>query len=105
VVKDKEAYRDRLAEALSKLANHRVQDMLFDEIEIQLDAFVTHANMYSQNETTEHLRSALSLVRSVRAQKNKSSLSKDDIQQNKTDEVYRSIVNSIVDIEYDRTIT
>lgn len=95
---ESEEHQKKLAkEAKQKLADHRVQVLMLEEIKMQLTVFSRFAKEKGQNEVAEKLSATLSLINSVLS--SKETLSIDDDFKNQEDFVFQSLTEALNDFD------
>ncbi len=84
-------------EAKQKLADHRVQTLMLEEIKMQLAVFSKFAKEKGQNQVAEKLSATLGLIDSILSSKEIPSI--DDVFKNQEDFVYQSLTEALNDFE------
>lgn len=84
-------------EAKQKLADHRVQTLMLEEIKMQLIVFYRFAKEKNQDEVADKFLSTLGLIDSVLS--SKETPSRDDVFQNQEDFVFQSLSETLNDFD------
>ena len=84
-------------EALQKLADHRVQTLLLEEMKMQLTVFHKFAKEKGQNEVADKFLSTLNLIDSILSSKETPSI--DDVFKNQEDAVFQSLADVLNDFD------
>lgn len=92
-----ENQRKNAKEAIEKLARHRVQILLLEEMRVQLVVFHDFAKKVNQTEVADKFASVLSLVNSILADKEEQTIN--DVGKNSEDSVFQSLVEALKDFE------
>lgn len=92
-----ESWKKRIREAKKKLANHRAQFLLLEEIKIQLTVFREFALKKDQHITAEKFASVLNLINAVLQEKEIPD--QDDVFRNNEDFVFQSLSEALNNFE------
>lgn len=84
-------------EAKQKLADHRVQTLMLEEIKTQLTVFHKFAKEKGQNEVANKFLSTLTLIDSILSSKKTPSV--DDVFKNQEDHVFQSLTEALNDFD------
>ncbi len=95
----REGIRKRAKAASQKLANHRIQFLLLEEIKMQLIAFIKFAEKKNRKQIAEQLDSTLESVNSILAGKKSITLEEEDKLNNASDPVFQSLKDAVDDFE------
>lgn len=84
--------------AQKKLANHRMQNLLLDELEMELVAFMEFADRNNREDIANKYEALLELIRSIKAEKEETPLSKVDQSKNESDLVLQALKKELAEI-------
>lgn len=84
--------------AQKELANHRMQNLLLDELEMELVAFMEFANKNNREEIANKYEALLDLIRNIRADKEQMQLSGADQSKNENDLVFKALKKELAEI-------
>ncbi len=84
--------------AQKELANHRMQNLLLDEIEMELTAFMEFAYKNNREDIANKYETLLELIRSIETEKEEIPLSKADQSKNENDLVFQALRKELAEI-------
>lgn len=89
--------REKMKKAKERLAHHRVQLLLLEEIKMQLVAFGDYAEKIGQTKVAEKMRSSLEIINMILAEKE--APSSEDTFKNLEDSVFNALNEAVADFE------
>lgn len=89
---------DMRKEALKKLAGHRIQYLLLEELEMELTAFLEFAYKNNREDIANKYETLLDLIRSIKASKEDEPLSMADQSKNESDLVFKALKKELAEI-------
>ena len=92
-----ENQRKSAKEAINRLANHRVQILLLEQVKAQLIVYKNYADKVKRKEISDKLSSTLSLVDLILTSKRDQKI--DDLDKNSNDLVSRSLIETLEDFD------
>lgn len=84
--------------AQKELANHRMQNLLLDELEMELVAFMEFADRNGRDEIANKYETLLELIRSIKDSKEETPLSKNEQSKNEKDLVFQALKKELAEI-------
>lgn len=95
---ESEAHQKKLVkEAKQKIADHRVQILMLEEIKMQLNVFLKFAKKKGQDEVANKFSSTLTLIDSILSSKETPTI--DDVFKNQEDHVFQSLTDALNDFD------